>query len=75
MGLKNKLRATVSGLTSTQQVVLTFIASALPPVIVLLQQQSSNPYLYGASLFGALLAVAVKMLAEPVIVVEPTPVV
>lgn len=65
MGLKSKLKATVSGLTVVQQAVLTFIASALPPVIVLLQQQSSNPYLYGAAFLGALLAVAVKMLAVP----------
>jgi len=74
MGLKAKLKAAVSGLSATQQAILVFLASALPPVIVLVQQQNTNPFLYGAALLGAVLAVVVKMLGADVVIPTPEPV-
>ena len=74
MGLKAKLKATVSGLTTTQQAILTFFASALPPVIVLVQESNTNPFLYGAALLGAALATVIFLLGgTPVPVPTPTP--
>jgi len=56
------LKAAVQALTNTQKAILTFIVAIAPPVIVLLQQQNSNPFLYGAAILGGVLAFAVKML-------------
>jgi len=71
MGLKSKLKATVTGLTSLQQGLLVFAASILPPAILWLQQvgagaevNTSMLALLGAALLGGTLAFVVKMLSE-----------
>jgi hypothetical protein len=64
MGLKNKLKVVIVGLTNTQQAILLFAASVLPPVLVLLQEQSTNPFLYGAAIVGGALVFVIKMLGS-----------
>jgi hypothetical protein len=59
-----KLKEAVQGLTNIQKAVLTFIVAVAPPVIILLQEQNSNPFLYGAAILGGIFAFAVKMLSD-----------
>jgi hypothetical protein len=58
------LKTTIQALSNIQKAVLTFIVAVAPPVIVLLQQQNSNPFLYGAAILGGVLAFAIKMLGD-----------
>lgn len=69
MGLNLKLKSTVTGLSDLKQGLLIFAVSVLPPVIVLMQQQSSNVFLYGSAILGGVLAFSIKMLSNP----EPVP--
>jgi hypothetical protein len=73
MRLKAKLKAAVTGLSNLQQALLILTVSILPPVIVLLQEQSTNPFLYGAAILGGILAFAVKILGSQIVVPVPTP--
>lgn len=80
MGLKNKLKAAVGALSTTQQAILTFFAAALPPVIVLMQEQAAGTpisvFLYGAALLGGALATVVFLMGgtpEPVPTPTPAP--
>ena len=58
MGIKEA----IASLSKVEKAVLTLVVAVLPPVIVLLQEQSTNPFLYAASVAGGVLAFAVKML-------------
>lgn len=64
MKLMMKLKTAIQGLTNTEKIILTFVVAVLPPVVVLLQEQSNNPYLYGAAILGGILAAALNLLAS-----------
>jgi hypothetical protein len=71
MGLKSKLKATITGLTPLQQGLLVFAASILPPAILWLQQIGAGApitvqsgALLGSAILGGVLAFIVKMLSE-----------
>jgi hypothetical protein len=59
------LKAAVQGLSNRVKALLIFAVAVIPPVLVLLQEQSTNPFLYGAAILGGVLAFAVKMLSDP----------
>ena len=58
------LKTAVQGLSNRAKALLIFAVAVIPPVIVLLQEQSTNPFLYGAAILGGVLAFAVKMLSD-----------
>ena len=56
------IRATVQALGAKTKALLIFVVAVAPPVIALLQIRSTDVFLYGAAVFGGILAFAVKML-------------
>lgn len=64
MSLFSNAKATIQGLSNGAKALLIFAVAVIPPVLVLLQEQSTNPFLYGAAVLGGVLAFAVKMLSD-----------
>lgn len=58
------MRERIQALSSTHKSVLMFIAAILPPLIVLLNEKSQDPFLYGAAIAGGVLVFVVKQLSD-----------
>jgi ATP-dependent phosphoenolpyruvate carboxykinase len=56
------IKQSIQALGAKTKAVLMFAAAVLPPVIVLFQEQSTNPFLYGSAICGGALVFVLELL-------------